>query len=301
MSYQKEVIQLCKNNRKRAPMKPKLARFAQAPALACPLCQQSLAMEENCLKCPNRHSYDIAKFGYVNLAPQAKQAKDYDKMSFQNRQVILEAGFYQHILDELQDLLQAMPKEQTILDVACGEGYYARKIQEEFPNKEIYAFDLSKDSIQLAAKSDQSLAIKWFVGDLAHLPVQDQSMDVLLDIFSPANYHEFQRVLKKEGLIIKVIPTENHLQEIRAKVADQLRQKDYSNQQVIQHFQKHFTILSRKTVESTHALHSEEKTVLLQMTPLLFHVEKNLINWEQLTHTTISAEILIGKLEQAKI
>lgn len=300
MSYQKEAIQLYKNNRKRATMKPKLARFAQAPALACPLCQQSLAMEENSLKCLNRHSYDIAKFGYVNLAPQVKQARDYDKTSFQNRKVILEAGFYQHILDELQDLLQTLPEEQTILDVACGEGYYARKIQEEFPNKEIYAFDLSKDSIQLAAKSDQSLAVKWFVGDLAHLPVQEQSMDVLLDIFSPANYHEFQRVLKKEGLIIKVIPTENHLKEIRQKAAQYLDKKDYSNQDIIQHFQKHFTILSRKTIESTHELHSEEKTALLQMTPLLFHVEKNLINWEQLTHATISAEILIGKLKQEK-
>ena len=213
----------------------------------------------------------------------------------------MEAGFYQHILDELQDLLQALPEEQTILDIACGEGYYARKIQEKFPNKEIYAFDLSKDSIQLAAKSDQSFAVRWFVGDLAHLPVQDQSMDVLLDIFSPANYHEFQRVLKKEGLIIKVIPTENHLKEIRQKVAQYLDKKDYSNQHIIQHFQKHFTILSRKTVESTYALHSEEKIALLQMTPLLFHVEKNLINWEQLTHATISAEILIGKLKEEKI
>lgn len=282
-------------------LKPKHQRFASALAFACPICQEDLTLVETSLKCDHRHSFDLAKFGYVNLAPQAKQAKDYDKTSFQNRQVILEAGFYQHILDELLDLLQALPEEQTILDVACGEGYYARKIQEEFPNKEIYAFDLSKDSIQLAAKSDQSLAVKWFVGDLAHLPVQDQSMDVLLDIFSPANYHEFQRVLKKEGLIIKVIPTENHLKEIRQKAAQYLDKKDYSNQDIIQHFQKHFTILSRKTVESTHALHSKEKTALLQMTPLLFHVEKNLINWEQLTHATISAEILIGKLKQAKI
>ena len=282
-------------------LKPKHQRCASALAFACPICQEDLTLVETSLKCDHRHSFDLAKFGYVNLAPQAKQAKDYDKTSFQNRQVILEAGFYQHILDELLDLLQALPEEQTILDVACGEGYYARKIQEEFPNKEIYAFDLSKDSIQLAAKSDQSLAVKWFVGDLAHLPVQDQSMDVLLDIFSPANYHEFQRVLKKEGLIIKVIPTENHLKEIRQKVAQYLDKKDYSNQDIIQHFQTHFTILSRKTVESTRALHYEEKTALLQMTPLLFHVEKNLINWEQLTHATISAEILIGKLKQEKI
>lgn len=295
MSYQEEVIQLYKNDRKRAPMKPKLARFAQAPALACPLCQQNLAMEENSLKCANRHSYDIAKFGYVNLAPQAKQAKDYDKTSFQNRQVILEAGFYQHILDELQDLLQALPEEQTILDVACGEGYYARKIQEEFPNKEIYAFDLSKDSIQLAAKSDQSFAVKWFVGDLAHLPVQDQSMDVLLDIFSPANYHEFQRVLKKEGLIIKVIPTENHLQEIRDKVADQLRQKDYSNQQVIQHLEENFQIIHKQDVQALVSLTPKTKEAILKMTPLLFHVRQDEIDWSNLNQVTIAAKILLAK------
>lgn len=295
MSYQKEVIQLYKNNRKRATMKPKLARFAQAPALACPLCQQSLAMQGNSLKCPNRHSYDIAKFGYVNLAPQAKQAKDYDKTSFQNRQAILEAGFYQHILDELQDLLQALPEEQTILDVACGEGYYARKIQEKFPNKEIYAFDLSKDSIQLAAKSDQSLAIKWFVGDLAHLPVQDQSMDVLLDVFSPANYHEFQRVLKKEGLIIKVIPTENHLQEIRDKVADQLRQKDYSNQQVIQHLEENFQIIHKQDVQALVSLTPKTKEAILKMTPLLFHVRQDEIDWSNLNQVTIAAKILLAK------
>ena len=295
MSYQKEVIQLYKNNRKRATMKPKLARFAQAPALACPLCQQSLAMEENSLKCANRHSYDISKFGYVNLAPQVKQARDYDKTSFQNRKVILEAGFYQHILDELLHLLQTFPEEQTILDVACGEGYYARKIQEKFPNKEIYAFDLSKDSIQLAAKSDQSLAVKWFVGDLAHLPVQDQSMDVLLDIFSPANYHEFQRVLKKEGLIIKVIPTENHLKEIRQKVAQYLDKKDYSNQDIKEHFQEHFSIQSRQIASLTKPITAEQRQALLAMTPLLFHVDQTKIDWSQLTEITIEAEILVGK------
>lgn len=116
-------------------LKPKHQRFASALAFACPLCQQRLAMEESSLKCPNRHSYDIAKFGYVNLAPQAKQAKDYDKTSFQNRQVILEAGFYQHILDELQDLLQALPEEQTILDVVAERGIMLEKFRKNSPTK----------------------------------------------------------------------------------------------------------------------------------------------------------------------
>ncbi|CMW27255.1 rRNA (guanine-N1-)-methyltransferase%2C 23S rRNA [Streptococcus pneumoniae] len=30
-------------------------------------------------------------------------------------------------------------------------------------------------------------------------------MDILLDIFSPANYGEFRRVLSKDGILIKVI------------------------------------------------------------------------------------------------
>ena len=79
------------------------------------------------------------------------------KLAFKIGKSSWKPAFYQHILDELQDLLQTLPEEQTILDVACGEGYYARKIQEKFPNKEIYAFDLSKDSIQLAAKAIRAL------------------------------------------------------------------------------------------------------------------------------------------------
>lgn len=278
-------------------MKPKFARFATATAFACPLCKEKLQLAENSLKCSHRHSYDLAKFGYVNLAPQIKQSKDYDKTNFQNRQLILEAGFYQQISDSLIQILKETKNFATILDVGCGEGYYARKIQEQFPDKTIYAFDLSKDSIQLAAKSDSSLAINWFVGDLAKLSVQDKSMDIILDIFSPANYQEFRRVMSDNALLIKVIPTEHHLQEIRQKAARHLNNKDYSNQEVIQHFQEHFDIISEITVESSQSLTAESRTALLAMTPLLFHVEQDQIDWTDLTQVTIAATILIGKVK----
>ena len=75
-------------------LKPKLQRFASATAFACPICQENLTLVESSLKCGNRHSFDLAKFGYVNLAPQIKQSANYDKENFQNRQQILEAGFY---------------------------------------------------------------------------------------------------------------------------------------------------------------------------------------------------------------
>ena len=276
-------------------LKPKLQRFASATAFACPICRENLTLVETSLKCCNRHSFDLAKFGYVNLAPQIKQSANYDKENFQNRQQILEAGFYQAILDAVSDLLSNSETSTTILDIGCGEGFYSRKLQESHPDKTFYAFDISKDSVQIAAKSEPNWAVNWFVGDLARLPIKDASMDILLDIFSPANYGEFRRVLSKDGILIKVIPTENHLKEIRQRVQDQLTNKDYSNQDIKEHFQEHFSIQSIQTASLTKSITAEQRQALLSMTPLLFHVDQSKIDWTQLTEITIEAEILVGK------
>ena len=276
-------------------LKPKLQRFASATAFACPICQENLTLLESSLKCNNRHSFDLAKFGYVNLAPQIKQSANYDKENFQNRQQILEAGFYLAILEVVSDLLSNSKNAKTILDIGCGEGFYSRKLQERHPDKTFYAFDISKDSVQIAAKSEPNWAVNWFVGDLARLPIKDASMDILLDIFSPANYGEFRRVLSKDGILIKVIPTKNHLKEIRQKVQDQLTNKDYSNQDIKEHFQEHFTILSSQTASLTKTITAEQLQALLSMTPLLFHIDQTKIDWSQLTEITIEAEILVGK------
>ena len=276
-------------------LKPKLQRFASATAFACPICQENLTLVESSLKCNNRHSFDLAKFGYVNLAPQIKQSANYDKENFQNRQQILEAGFYQTILEAISNLLSNSESAKTILDIGCGEGFYSRKLQESHSEKTFYAFDISKDSIQIAAKSEPNWAVNWFVGDLARLPIKDASMDILLDIFSPANYGEFRRVLSKDGILIKVIPTENHLKEIRQMVQDQLTNKDYSNQNIKNHFQEHFTILSNQTASLTKTITAAQLQALLSMTPLLFHIDQSKIDWSQLTEITIEAEILVGK------
>ena len=277
-------------------LKPKLQRFASATAFSCPICQENLALVESSLKCSNRHSFDLAKFGYVNLAPQIKQSANYDKENFQNRQQILEAGFYQTILETISDLLATNPSAKTVLDIGCGEGFYSRKLQESHSDKTFYAFDISKDSIQIAAKSEPNWAVNWFVGDLARLPIKYASIDILLDIFSPANYGEFHRVLSKDGILIKVIPTKNHLKEIRQMVQDQLTKKDYSNQDIKEHFQEHFSIQSHQIASLTKPITAEQRQALLSMTPLLFHVDQTKIDWSQLTEVTIEAEILVGKV-----
>ena len=277
-------------------LKPKLQRFATASAFFCPICQDNLTLVETSLKCSNRHSFDLAKFGYVNLAPQIKQSANYDKENFQNRQQILEAGFYQAILETISALLARLETAKTILDIGCGEGFYSRKLQESHSEKTFYAFDISKDSVQIAAKSEPNWAVNWFVGDLARLPIKDASMDILLDIFSPANYGEFRRVLSQNGILIKVVPTENHLKEIRQMVQDHLTKKDYSNQDIKEHFQEHFTIQSSQIASLTKPITPEQRQALLSMTPLLFNIDQTKIDWSQLTKITIEAEILVGKV-----
>lgn len=260
----------------------------------CPVCKDTLFFKEKSLVCYGNHCFDISKYGYVNLFLNGKQLKHYDKDSFENREKILEKGYYSHILHELIDLI-GQTDAKVLLDAGCGEGYYSREIHKTL-GKEILAFDISKDSIQLAAKKDESRLIKWFVGDLAHLPIQDHTIDCILDIFSPANYEEFRRILSDSGYVIKVIPGNNHLRELRTIAGEQLQNKDYSNSKITELFRSNFEIISEKKVSKTFEMPLDDLIVFANMTPLLFHVDKSKIDWSAIPSLTVEAEILVGRI-----
>ncbi|WP_125712387.1 putative RNA methyltransferase [Companilactobacillus kedongensis] len=274
--------------------KEKLRRFNDSENFfACPVCDESLSLENNSLVCSNGHNFDIAKQGYVNFLLNMKQQKNYDKANFENRGLILKDGLYDHILNKIVEIVKDLPIE-TILDAGCGEGYYSREIQEQL-NKTLLAFDISKDSVQLAARNDTNNAVKWFVGDLANLPMQDNSVDSILDIFSPANYHEFHRILKRDGYLIKVIPGEKHLTELRQQASEYLRSESYSNQKVLSYFEEHFQTVDEIKATKTYPVSEEERKAFINMTPLLFNVDKDKVDWTSVNEITVDSTILIGK------
>lgn len=117
-------------------------------------------------------------------------------------------------------------------------------------------------------------------------PICQENLTLLETNFKCCNRHSFD--LAKFG-------TENHLKEIRQRVQDQLTNKEYSNQDIKEHFQEHFTILSSQSASLTKTITAEQLQALLSMTPLLFHVDQSKIDWSQLTEITIEAEILVGK------
>ncbi|MFX4012661.1 rRNA (guanine-N1)-methyltransferase, partial [Streptococcus suis] len=76
------------------------------------------------------HTFDIAKQGYVNLAPQVKQSANYPKSSFENRQAFLEAGYYDHLDAALEGKIAELGL-RSVLEIGCGEGFYSRKLAEK--------------------------------------------------------------------------------------------------------------------------------------------------------------------------
>lgn len=274
----------------------KRSRFSDSQhVFACPICHEALSYDETFLKCEEGHVFDLAKFGYVNLAPQAKSSDNYDKTSFKNRQKILENGYYRHIYEAIKEVVHRESLTQ-LLDVACGEGYYSRCLSDDL-GLNLFAFDLSKESILLASKADKTYAVKWFVGDLTQLPIQDKVMDGILDIFSPAHYKEFNRVLKDDGLVIKLVPGPNHLKELRRLAQNQLQKADYDQHRVVNHFAKFYPRFQEQLVSQTYPISPEDLRAFVEMTPLFFHVDSNLLNLDSITEVTVEAVLLIGYKE----
>ena len=283
--------------------------------LACPVCGKQLDLggpQGRSLVCSFGHSFDLAKQGYVNLY-RGKPINEYTKESFQERQTILEKGMYAHLLDEICRFLSdyagpakspvpgGVAEKKVLLDAGCGEGYYTREIALQFGDAlELYGTDLSRDSIQLAAGTANGQGsgpadIRWFVSDIGRLPAADKSVDYVLDIFTSANYQEFQRVLADGGFLIKVIPGEGHVKELREAASDQLYHKEYKERRGAAVFGEHFDVVLQKTVSRTFEVTPEERDIFIRMTPLLFAVDKSKIDWTQIKTITVEGQLLIGR------
>ena len=277
--------------------------------LICPVCGDALQLggpQVRSLVCSVGHSFDLAKQGYVNLY-RGKPINEYTKESFQERQVILQRGMYAHLLEEICSFLRKTlesgmdsVEKKVLVDAGCGEGYYTREIAQQFDHLQLYGTDLSRDSIQLAAGTANGMGagpaeIKWFVSDISKLPVADGSVDYVLDIFTSANYQEFQRVLGEEGYLIKIIPGEGHVKELREAAKDQLYHKEYKERKGAAVFAEQFELVEQKIVSRTFSVSPEERDIFIRMTPLLFAVDKSKIDWSTVTEITVEGELLIGK------
>jgi len=152
----------------------------------------------------------------------------------------------------------------TILDAGCGEGYYTDYISKNRAisfSSRIYGVDISKDGIKSASK--RSSTVSFAVAGIYNLPVADNSVDLILNIFAPFDETEFGRVLKDKGIIISVAPGANHLYEFKKHLYDEV----YLNDEEFKLSDK-FKITETVRVKYELIIHNKDDIgSLLKMTP----------------------------------
>ena len=270
-------------------MKPILNR---ADLFRCPLCHGPLSAGETSLRCEKGHDFSISKKGYVDFCPGAR-AGAYDDALFDSRSRFIAGGFYGELIENLRKLLDKYAPDGPILDAGCGEGSFMKAICPDPTTRPCIGLDLSRPGIQRAARGGGGWL--WAVGDLSRLPLKDGSMAAILNILSPANYPEFGRVLRPGGAVLKVVPGERYLQEVRALVKDRLRSESYSNERVVRLFEERFDLSDSREICSTYRLTSEQAVDLIAMTPLTQGIEKEQLNLTALDSVTIHLYILAGR------
>lgn len=171
--------------------------------------------EKQALVCRNRHTFDVAREGYVNLLVGRRKSgfKGDTPVMLAARRRFLEAGHYGPLRQRLTELA-GEAKAKVVAEVGCGEGYYVGGISEALPGVACLGTDIAKDGVRMAAR--RYPYARFAVADTNDLvPLPDDSVDVLLDVFAPRNAAEFARVLKPRGRLLVVIPTVRHLAELR--------------------------------------------------------------------------------------
>lgn len=187
----------------------------------CPVCGQALTKTEKTYVCPAGHSYDIAKEGYTYLLlvnQKHSAAPGDDKGMAAARRDFLSKDYYRPLRDALCALaVSHTGSAPAVLDTGCGEGYYTSGIfhalQAAGKSPRMAGIDISKFILRAAAKREK--AVEFAVASSYHLPVADNSVDLLINCFSPLALEEFQRVLKPGGAFLYVVPAAEHLWEMK--------------------------------------------------------------------------------------
>lgn len=245
-------------------------------ALTCPVCTLPLHFQPGTLRCERSHSFDVAKEGYVNLL--RKRLPGDTKEMVAARRAFFDQGYYAPVSDLLNSLLRVHLSDSIegpvrILDAGCGEGYYLSRLQQALADKYGQVMgvgiDISKDAIRLAAR--RYPASFFLVSNLNEmLPLADQTMAGMVNIFAPRNVAEYARVLRPGAPLLIIIPGAHHLEELRHSL-HLLNIEENKQQHVIEQFTGSFDLLAMHALRYKLDLRQTEIAQLVMMTPNYWH------------------------------
>jgi 23S rRNA (guanine745-N1)-methyltransferase len=218
--------------------------------------------------CAQRHCFDIARQGYVNLLqPQDRRSLTPGDPTavVAARQRLLASTLLQPFQQKLLQVLLTLnlPAQPTILDVGCGEGTYLNQLTTGLAGIG-YGIDISTPAILMAAR--QYPRLNWVVANADRmLPYAAQSFNVVMSITARRNGAEFQRVLAPDGWLVLVIPQPDDLLELRAAIFGdgQLRDRRASAQKALEDYAR---LVTSDSIKFTTLLTREQLQDVLLLT-----------------------------------
>lgn len=269
-------------------------------ALRCPTCDSAFQQTDTGVVCPKRHSFDLSKQGTLHLAGEVAKSR-YTKELFSARQTLLkETQFFEPLIVDIVKQIEGevSREELRIVDMGCGEGTHLSGIVNRLPKSHGVGIDLAKEGVQLA--TNHWAAVLWLVGDLAKSPFEDQSVDVVLNILSPANHAEFRRILVDGGYVIKVIPNASYLQELRRFFYAGTNKETFENEEGVGRFASELEMVSTSKVRYSKQLNEKQWRDLIAMTPLTWNAPSEQVDAfieRGESQVTIDLTVLVGRVK----
>lgn len=238
--------------------------------LICPICGRQLHKADHAWRCPENHSFDLARQGYVNLLPvqQKHSAAPGDtKEQVLSRRAFLEGGFYAPIAQALCDTAKALPISGEILDVGCGEGYYSAQVAQAL-DLPLTGLDISKEAVRFAAGKYKGP--QWLCATAAHIPVEDGSAGLLMSLFALTLPEEYHRVLGEKGYFFQVLAAEDHLLGLKSIIYPELHHKQKDSVPTL----PGFSLVQSRPIRFSFTVEGAQVQNLLSMTPHVYRISK---------------------------
>ena len=253
--------------------------------LICPICGRELEKQDKRYVCPGRHSFDIARQGYVNLLTVQQKhslAPGDTREQVLSRRSFLEAGHYAPIAEALIAAAKHYGVTGEILDIGCGEGWYSARLAEAL-GLPLTGLDISKEAVRCAAGKYKSH--RWLCATAAHIPVPDGAAGLVTSLFALTLPEEFHRVLMPGGLYFQVLAAEDHLLGLKSIIYDELHRKEKDTVPELPGFER----IGSVPIRFSFTVEGEQVRNLFSMTPHVFRIGKagaeRLAKTETLTDT----------------
>jgi 23S rRNA (guanine745-N1)-methyltransferase len=193
-------------------------------ALLCTVrdCHEPLARAVAGLICTRGHSFDIARSGYVNLLqPNDKRSKKPGDTAaaVAARRRLHDRGVTAPLLEAIGALIR-IDRDDVVLDVGCGDGFYLGLIALA-TGCDAHGIDISVPAVDAAAR--RFAECEWIVGNADRfLPYADKTFSHVLSITARMNVLELRRVLRDDGRLLVAIPAPDDLVELRGAGRDRV-------------------------------------------------------------------------------